>query len=188
MRGKGDQTIAHIVVECPSLAQNEYKKWRHDQVARMIHWKLCEKWGFERGEMWYTYNVEKVLESDLCKILWDFSIQTDKKMNHNRPDITVTDKVNKTCLIIDPSCPFDPRILVKEEEKSSNYDEHEYELAQIWSMKKVTIVPIVIGALGTVTERIDSWIEQIGIDCLVALLRKGFLLGSAKIVRKVTNG
>ena len=77
----------------------------------MIHWKLCEKWGFERGEMWYTYNVEKVLESDLCKILWDFSIQTDKKMNHNRPDITVIDKENKTFLIIDPSCPFDSRIL-----------------------------------------------------------------------------
>ena len=77
----------------------------------MIHWKLCEKWGFERGEMWYTHDAEKILESDLCKILWDFSIQTDKKMNHNRPDITVIDKENKTFLIIDPSCPFDSRIL-----------------------------------------------------------------------------
>ena len=69
MCGKFDETIAHIVAECPSLAQNEYKKWRHDQVARMIHWKLCEKWGFERGEVWYTHNAEKVLESDSCKIL-----------------------------------------------------------------------------------------------------------------------
>ena len=94
--------------------------------------------------MWYTYNAEKVLESDLCKILWDFSIQTGKKLNHNKPDITVIDKVNKTCLIIDPSCSFDSRILVKEEEKLSNYDELKYELAKIWSMKKVTIVPIVI--------------------------------------------
>ena len=187
MCGKFDETIAHIVAECPTLAQNEYKKWRHDQVARMIHWKLCEKWGFERGEMWYTHNAEKVLESDVCKILWDFSIQTDKKLNHNKPDITVIDKVNKTCLIIDPSCPFDSRIVVKEEEKLSNYDELKYELARIWSMKKVTIVPIVIGALGTVTERIDSWIEQIGIDCPVALLQKGCLLGSARIIRKVMN-
>ena len=55
------------------------------------------------------------------------------------------------------------------------------------SMKKVVIVPIVIGALGTVTERIDSWIEQIGIDCPVALLQKGCLLGSARIIRKVMN-
>ena len=125
---------------------------------------------------------------NVCKILWDFSIQTDKKLNHNKPDtITVIDKVNKTCLIIDPLCPVDSRIVVKEEEKLSNYDELKYELARIWSMKKVTIVPIVIGALGTVTERIDSWIEQIGIDCPVALLQKGCLLGSARIIRKVMN-
>ena len=134
----------------------------------------------------HTHNAEKVLESDFCKILWDFSIQTDKKLNHNKPDtITVKEKVNKTCLIIDPSCPFDYRKVVKEEEQLSNYDELKYKLTRIWSMKKVTIVPIVMGALGTVTERIDSWIEQIGIDCLVALLQKGCLLGSARIIRKV---
>ena len=98
------------------------------------------------------------------------------------------DKVNKTCLIIDPSCPFDYRKVVKEEEQS-NYDKLKYELARTWSMslEKVTIVLIVMGALGTVTERIDSWIEQIGIDCLVALLQKGCLLGSARIIRKVMN-
>ena len=62
--------------------------------------------------MWYTYNAEKVLESDSCKILWDFSIQTNKKLKPNRPDIMVIDKVNKTCLIIDPSCPFDSRMVV----------------------------------------------------------------------------
>ena len=103
--------------------------------------------------MWYTRNAEKVLESDSCKILWYFSIQTDKKLKHNKPDITVIDKVNKTCLIIDPSFPFGSRIVVKEEEKLSNYEELKYELARIWSMKKVSSVPIVIGALGTVTKR-----------------------------------
>ena len=86
-----------------------------------------------------------------------------------------------------PLCPFDSRIAVKEEEKLSNYNELKYELARIWSMKKVTIVPIVIGALGTVTEKIESWIKQIGIDCPVALLQKGCLLGSARIIRKVLN-
>ena len=76
---------------------------------------------------------------------------------------------------------------MKEEEKLSNYDELKYEFAQIWNMKKVTIEPIVIGALGTVTERIDSCIEQIGMDCPLALLQKGCLLGSARIIRKVMN-
>ena len=105
MCGKSEETIAHILNECPNLAQNEYKKWRHDQVAKIIHWKLCEKWEFERGKTWYSHNPEKVLESDECKILWDFSIQTDKRLEHNRPDILVFDKANKKVVIIDPSCP-----------------------------------------------------------------------------------
>ena len=39
--GERDETVAHIVSECKQLAQNEYKKCRHDKVAAMLHWSLC---------------------------------------------------------------------------------------------------------------------------------------------------
>ena len=32
---------------------------------------------------WYIHKPEKVLESEDCMILWDFSIQTDKNLEHN---------------------------------------------------------------------------------------------------------
>ena len=35
-----DEAINHIDSECPTLAQNWYKK-RHDTVARIVHWNLC---------------------------------------------------------------------------------------------------------------------------------------------------
>ena len=41
--GAADETVAHIVSECSKLAQNEYKQVRRDNVAKMFHWKLCEK-------------------------------------------------------------------------------------------------------------------------------------------------
>ncbi len=44
MCGKWEEAIAHIVAECPKLAQKQYKAWRHDKVAQVIHWKLCKKW------------------------------------------------------------------------------------------------------------------------------------------------
>ena len=40
------ETISHIVSECSRLAQRDYKR-RHDNVARMVHWKLCEKSNLE---------------------------------------------------------------------------------------------------------------------------------------------
>ena len=38
-----DKTVAHIAAECQKLAHKEYKQVRHDNVAKVIHWKLCEK-------------------------------------------------------------------------------------------------------------------------------------------------
>ena len=41
------------------------------------------------------HKPEKVLESEDCKILWDFLIPIDKTIEHNKPDITVIDKKRK---------------------------------------------------------------------------------------------
>ena len=56
MCGKSEETIAHNLNECPDLEHYGYKKRRHDQVAKIIHWKLCEKWEFERGKTWCSHN------------------------------------------------------------------------------------------------------------------------------------
>ena len=37
---KKSEIISHIVSECEKLAQKECKR-RHDNVARIVHWKLC---------------------------------------------------------------------------------------------------------------------------------------------------
>ena len=38
-----DEKVAHFVSEYSKLVQ-EYKRARHDNIAKMIHWNLCEKW------------------------------------------------------------------------------------------------------------------------------------------------
>ena len=63
---------------------------------------------------------EPVVENDKCKILWDFGIQTDKEIEHQRPNIVVIDKEKRECKIIDIIVPGDQNIKVKELEKSPN--------------------------------------------------------------------
>ena len=53
--------------------------------------------------------------------------------------------------IVDFDVPADHRIKLKECEKRDKYLEIARELKKLWNMK-VTIIPIVIGALGTVTK------------------------------------
>ena len=55
----------------------------------------------------------------------------------------------------------------------------------MWSMKKVIVIPVIIGALGAVSREFDKWIEKIGIDLRVGHIQKTALLETARIVRKV---
>ena len=80
-----DETVRHIVCECPMLAQRECKR-RHDWVGRKIHWKVRRKIGFNVNEKWYKNEPEKVVENNSWKI-WDFTIKTDHVIEARRPDM-----------------------------------------------------------------------------------------------------
>ena len=60
-------------------------------------------------------------------------------------------KKKRTCKIVDLAVPADHKINLKECEKKDKYLDRARELKKLWNMK-VTIVPIVIGALGTITK------------------------------------
>ena len=53
---------------------------------------------------------EKVSENDHVKIMWEFNIQTDKKLEHKKPGTTVHDTDSNECLLVEVSCPFDNNI------------------------------------------------------------------------------
>ena len=57
MCSRADETITHIVSECPKLAQREYKR-RHDWVGRHIHWEI----GIHVKSKWYEHQSEAVIE------------------------------------------------------------------------------------------------------------------------------
>ena len=46
---------------CKNLAQKEYKHG-HDNVAKAVHWKLCEKYRLEQSEKWYEHTPKSVVE------------------------------------------------------------------------------------------------------------------------------
>ena len=162
VRRKG-KSIGHIVSECEKLAQIEYKR-RHDNVARIVHWTLCGRHGLKRGANWYQHSPQGVVESDNVKMLWDFMIQCDNYVECRKPDIIVVEKEEKKCTIIDIAIPGNNRVGAKEKEKIEKYDNLKWEIKKMWSMKKVEVIPVVIGALGAVTKNFEQYIERLGIQ------------------------
>ena len=68
MCGERGETVQHILCECKKLAQCEYKR-RHGTVAKLVHWKLCEKHNLERKEEWYEHCPEGAVEDDDVKLI-----------------------------------------------------------------------------------------------------------------------
>ena len=96
----------------------------------------------------------------------------------------LVDKSKKGCHIIDVAIPEDSGVRENEFEKVEKYQNLARELRRMWEVK-TNVVPIVLGALGTVPLRLNGNLKEIGVDTSISLIRKSALLGSARILRKV---
>ena len=183
--GKNTESVTHIISACPKLAQKEYKR-RHDKVCLNIHWALSKKYAFKCPNNWYEHVPERVMESEDVKILWDFSFQLDRKIDHYRPDIVLFDKKTRKCLIIDVAIPGDHRINVKETDKILAYGDLKLELSRMWNCE-TKVVPIIIGALGSIPANLEKHLKSLDINCNISTFQKSALLGTAGILRKVLS-
>ena len=182
--GDKGETAWHITSQCTPLAQRECKR-RHDNVARIVHWAICGKYDIQRDDKWYDHKPEGVIENERAKILWDFMIQCDHQIEHRKPDIVLIEKESKLCWIIDIACPADNKVCDKEGMQEDRYDRLAFEIKQLWSLKKVTVISIIVGALRTVSKDLENYIEKLGITIRLEHLQKTALLGTARILRKV---
>ena len=130
------------------------------------------------------HNPAPVLENDTHNFLWDFNIQTDHLIPARRPDLMIIYKKKWTCKTVDFAVPANHRVKLKNVKRrisTSNL---------LWNWKKmrnmqVTIIPIVIGAFGTVIKGLLKGLEDLEIGGRVETIQTTALLRTARIVIRV---
>ena len=179
------ETIHHIISGCTVLAKTEYIK-RHNNVAKEVYIKIAEELTLlkKNENQWYKFEPKPVIENNGYKLLWDFPIQTDKELRHNRPDIIVIDKLNKNVQIIDIAIPSDYNVVEKRNEKITKYIDLSIELKRMWNMEKVTIIPVIIGTTGTVYKGIKNDINVIPGYINIGTIQRIAILGTAYVWRR----
>ena len=131
------------------------------------------------------HNPAPIPENDTLKLLWDFNIQTDHLIPARKPDLIIINKKKKRiCKIVDFAVPADHRINLKESEKKDKYLDLARKLKKLWNMK-VTIVPIVTGALGTIAKGLLEGLEELEVGRQVETIQTTALLRTARILRRV---
>ena len=178
-----DGKINHIASECPKISQKEYKK-RHDWIGKHIHWEICVANGIHVKPKWHEYQPETVIENDSWKILWDFTTQTDHFITARRPDMIFIDKEYNECQIYDFAILCDRKVDDKEVEKIETYFGLGRELKKVWN-KKMTVVPLVVGALGRPTKTLEIRLNTTGIEKRITKLQKTVLRHISRILQKI---
>ena len=146
---------------------------------------MYRKYGIECTDKWYDHQPLTVAKNRDVRITWDMTVCTDKKLNHNRPDITLTRNDTQEWTLIDKAVPADQNIISTEEEKVDRYQDLAFEIKRIHRASKVTVIPIVIGTLGTVSRNAISWRGKLDIPDIVGSTQLSAILGTAHILRKV---
>ena len=185
MCGKSAETVGHLMSACDKLAQRDYKR-RHDRMGLRIYWELCGKYGITRTERWFEETPDRirVKKDGRYEIWWDKKVETAKVLEHNRPDVVVIDRELKRWTMVDFSVPFDANVVTKELEKTRKYEKLATEVSREHRVTTV-VIPIVVGALGTVSRNLAGCLRRLGIGDVVGGLQMSAVIGTSAILRKV---
>ena len=138
--------MQHLLSGYEKFDQKEYKR-SHENVAKKVHWDLCKKNGLEHTKKWYEHVPEGAVENEEVKVLWDVNVQCDNVIEARRPDIILIDKKERRRIIIDIAVPADVRVGGKRKGENGK-------VPRLWKLKIVEVVPVVMGALGSVREEL----------------------------------
>ena len=131
-------------------------------------------------------------QSSICPREWDTKTPMGLWHTHRSPNLgqktrlynNQQKKKKKICKIADLAVPADHRLKLKECEMRDKYLDLARELKKLWNMK-VTIIPIVIGAFGTVTKGLSKGSEDLKDGGRVETIQTTSLLKTARILRRV---
>ena len=101
-----------------------------------------------------------------------------------RPDVVLVDKRSKEAKIIDIAVPGDSRVKGKELEKIEKYQMSREEIRRIWQVNNVTVIPVVVGALGVISDKVERYIKKLDVKIAIEVIQKTALLGTAMLLRK----
>jgi hypothetical protein len=137
-------------------------------------------------KLWYEHVPKSIETSQGVKvtILWNQQVQTDRTIPKNKPDITIRDNEKGTFMLIAVAISGDRNVIKKEAEKILKCKDLTIEIQRMWNIK-TRVMPVIIGATGTISKSFRKYVSNIPGNHEVKGLEKTVILGTAHIIRKV---
>ena len=180
---KEKESIQHVLACCERLRIPMYLPVRHDAVAKTIY-KIITGLGYK--------DIQEVYSNDTFEVWWDVKVSTKSSVKHNKPDLILWKKKEKTAFIIDIVVGLDVNVEKNYSLKLDNYLPLSVELKRLYPDYRFEVIPISVGATGIITVSLRESLKLITIDNInlekaVEQCQKAALFGTMKIVKSVMN-
>ena len=168
---------------------NEYSKLA--QKRTRLGTTKWEKWS--SGNFTRNWNMS-ILQNGICTklspskkmrrfIFFGILRQIDHQIPNRRPNLVLINKEKRTCYLADFTIPANHRMEMKESEYINKYLDLARELKKFWNMN-VTIISLIIGALGTVPKGLEK-LKELEIRGRLETIQTTALLRLVLILREV---
>ena len=128
----------------------------------MTGWERCQRLKLEHTDKLYIHKPESVQENETHEILWDYEIEKNHSILTKRPNLISINKKKRIVHLEELAVPADHKGKIKESVMIKKYLDLARELKKLWNMK-VTVIPIVVDALGTTPKSLERRLEELEI-------------------------
>ena len=156
-------------------------------MCAQLHFNICKENGVQLDKKHSYEHVPKSVEAGQggnVTTLWNQQVHTDRTIPNNQPDNIIGDNEKRTCMLIDVAISGDRNVIKKEAEIILKYKDLIIEIQRMWNVK-TKVIPVIIGAAGTISKSFRKYVSNIPGNHEVKELQKTAILGTAHILRKV---
>jgi len=132
-------------------------------VCAQLHFNIFKETGGKLDKKhWYEHVPKSVETSQGVKvtILWNQKMQTDRTIPNNKPDIITRHNEKVKCMLIDVAISGERNVFKKEVQKILKYQDLTIEIQRMWNVK-TKVIPVIIGATGTISESFRKYVSNI---------------------------
>lgn len=182
------ETITHLLSGCPFLLQSSYKT-RHDNVGKILYIELLKKYEFNMNpDPYYKLKPQGVLDNHEVSLYWDRTLITDITVTHNRPDILIHNKRDKTVTAIDIAIVNNNNISSTISTKISKYQNLMYQLKMQWNLSSTYVHPIIISTTALIPKATIDSMKKLKINpYIIDEMQKAVILDNCRLIREIID-
>ena len=141
------------------MSSRYYLPLPHDAIAKHL-FQPHRKKNSPSATFKDNRECEFVYKVNELEYWWNISTKTITKISHNKPNVVLWNHNEKLCSIIEFICPADINFSRKIDEKMNAYCLHLRILQILYTEYKFEAIPIVVGAIGSVTKSLNTILKS----------------------------